>query len=317
MIPAYEDQVLVATIRDAIDKSENPENLYFAVAMQFDEVPYPDISEWKSNPNFKFLDYEVASRPGVMQLRNILAKHHKDQEYVLLCDSHMTFEDAWDTKLMEDYKILQSLQGEKVIISAQMGEDMRHLGYSYQCNCHSGSGKAHHRITTWDRPKKIDNFTFLKASTAGAVTEHEDFIPTYYSSHHMFFFQKDYILDGWMFDSVRNYGEETFSSWIAFMKGWTIYTSYRHVYMYHNHNANGDYLESLKTKSFSALIDLGSTIYEVIRAMLYNEGKYSIKTNKDPREFYDVIGLGYAYDAIIASKQFESSTPPDFGDTPT
>ena len=319
MIPAYEDGTLVATIEDALARADNPDNLYFAIAMQYKETPYPDVSKWKSNPNFIFINYDVDSRPGVMQLRNRLAKLHAHQEYVLLCDSHTTFADSWDTLLINDYVKLQQLHGHQVIISAQMGEDTRLVdGNDQRCWC-DGSGKPQiHMVPTWDKPdpESIQTFDFLSAKPSPILMEHQDFVRTHYSSHHMFFMHKDYIADGWMFDSARNYGEETFSSWIAFMKGWTIYVSFANVYMYHNQNANGNYSEIAKTKTFSALTDKGKTIYEIIRAMLYNEGKYAIDSKHQARDFYEAIGLAEQYDKLISLKVFEDPEAPDFDEQP-
>jgi UDP-glucose 4-epimerase len=318
MIPAYEDGTLVNTVNDCIKNADRPESLSFAIAMQYKECPYPDVEEFRKSPNFIFVDYDVDSRPGVMQLRNRLARLHSGQEYVLLCDSHTTFVQGWDTKLINDYLDLQSKHGHQVIISAQMGEDTRHIdGNDQNCNCKDYDGPQPHAYTVWNKPEsEVTNFDFLHAEPKVIISEHQDFVPTYYSSHHMFFFHHDYIKDGWMFDSARNYGEETFSSYIAFMRGWTIYRSYKNVYMYHNQNANGNYSEIAKTKTFSALTDRGRTIYQIIRSMLYNVGPYKINSDRQPRDFYVAIGLEKEYDRIIELGLFSDPEAPDFGEQP-
>jgi hypothetical protein len=110
-IAAYRDPELLKTLRDCIDKAENPNNLVFSLCWQHDENE--SLEEFVNDKRFKIIDIDYRQSQGVCWARNLLQKQYDGEKYTLQLDSHHRFAQNWDTELISALKWLQKEQGSK------------------------------------------------------------------------------------------------------------------------------------------------------------------------------------------------------------
>lgn len=79
-IASFEDDELLNTVIDCIEKAENPENLVFGFCLQYDKVPEPDLSFIKDQSIITRID--VNNRPGLLKIRYDLAKYLTDEDFL-------------------------------------------------------------------------------------------------------------------------------------------------------------------------------------------------------------------------------------------
>lgn len=107
-IASYRDPELSKTIKDCLDKADNPEDLYFGIAWQHSkEDEWDDINEYKTNPNFRIIDINYKDSQGVGWARNKLQRLYSGETYTLQLDSHHRFAQGWDSELKHMLKSLQ------------------------------------------------------------------------------------------------------------------------------------------------------------------------------------------------------------------
>lgn len=101
-IASYRDKQLVPTILDCIDKSKNPQNLFFGINWQRDETE--DLSEIKNISNIKIEEYDWRESKGACWARHSIQKNLYDgEDYYLQLDSHHKFLQDWDEHLFNLY----------------------------------------------------------------------------------------------------------------------------------------------------------------------------------------------------------------------
>jgi len=207
-IAAYRDPLLVRTLTQAYQKADHPENLVFALAMQYESDIYPDLS-FIPREQLRILNYDVPSRPGVTRIRYELSKSaYIDEDYFLMIDSHMKFNDGWDTWL----KVSLNNLGPKTVIT--------------------GLGEVH------DGMLRLKTCEIVQGHTDLVFQGKEYTVPMNYEDTQRFY-KTPYIACGFMFtygSFVNEVGfdeysqfdsEEPYLSWRTFMSGWDIYhTSY-------------------------------------------------------------------------------------------
>lgn len=303
-VPAYEDLVLKRTLDDAILKADHPERLFFVVALQYKNIPEPDLSEYGESPNFKFVRYDVDSRPGIVRLRHELAKMHDNQDYFLSIDAHMLFDYGWDTKIISDHKRLTQSH-KKAIISKQLTVELE----ENSCSCTSADQIGEHRITEWsmqeDRPGNFFDAKYIGRPNPIHIP-HQDFYQTNYASQHCWFAPMSYIIEnGFLVPDLELYCEETYSSYLAFMNGWRIFAPSKMSYIAHDFTAN-PHLTG-ENKSLGPVYDTYETMLEVTKSFMFNSGKYAIKNSRhDPYDFYKAIGLEEKYSEYLNSDFYKT-----------
>lgn len=100
-IASYRDNQLVPTIRDALAKASQPENLIFGVCWQRDETE--SLEEFEFHPNVRYMAYDYSESKGLGWARRKVGFLHEDEELTLQLDSHHRFSKDWDKMMMEDY----------------------------------------------------------------------------------------------------------------------------------------------------------------------------------------------------------------------
>lgn len=118
-IASYRDPELIPTVLDCIEKSSNPQRLYFGICAQYDplEDNLEDLLFVHSNIKLKFINYTQAK--GTCWARSVAQSLYSGETYSLQIDSHMRFTKDWDIKLIDIWK---SLNDEKGILTAYPGK---------------------------------------------------------------------------------------------------------------------------------------------------------------------------------------------------
>jgi hypothetical protein len=213
-IPAYEDPQLLQTLDGALANALYPERLFFCIGMQYRTLP--DISKYLDNPNFNFIFYDVDTRPGVYQIRKEMADQHLGQDYFLMIDSHMIFHKYWDALLVNDYKNLVALHGDRVVMSKPVTNK---LGLNLD-NEHVND-MPYWKVRNDLSPKEINRF--LTPAVKNIQWFGEGFMKSYYACNHFFFTNKKFLSEIGFFDGIRFYCEELITSILLYISGWDIY----------------------------------------------------------------------------------------------
>jgi hypothetical protein len=118
-IASYRDPELLPTLRDCIDKADNPNDLVFGIAWQHSkEDEWDTLDEFKDDDRFRILDFDYTESQGVCWARNQVQQLYDGEEYTLQLDSHHRFVEGWDTTLINMIKQLQEKGHEKPLLTA-------------------------------------------------------------------------------------------------------------------------------------------------------------------------------------------------------
>jgi hypothetical protein len=128
VIPGYYERFHINTIESAIKRAKHPENVSFAIS--YHEDHRIDTSHIKN----KISKYVIpkGEKVGVSVPRSILPQFKKDEDFVLIVDSHVIFMPEWDEELLNDYyDRLENANNKKIIISGSFGNTtpVSHLKY--------------------------------------------------------------------------------------------------------------------------------------------------------------------------------------------
>lgn len=304
IVPAYEDPYLYRTLDEATSKASSPENLVFAIALQYKNTPLPDLSRF-SGDNFKYINYDVDTRPGVNHIRHNLTKLYSGEEYYLMIDSHMHFDDNWDQRLIDAYRGLQESHGEKVIWSQPLPSELDQ-GMS---NITETKWGFKHGVT-FPGPNGIDgawDFLLLSYGLHEVIKNPEKYMESVYASAHFLFTTGNFIEEVGINGIADTYEEEPFLYFSSYLSGWRFYKISDNNFISHdnddyNKNLYGDTLTPenyMYTKRFSSSKDSIAQVIAMDLAILFNDGPAKIKNAvMDPIDFYEKFGLRKQYIAL-------------------
>ena len=141
-IPSLDDNELIPTLQDCLDKAEHPQRIHIAVSLIYSDKKHLEnlikFKEANSEANLQIVTRELdVNFLGVGKQRKIVGDMFDGQDYVLQIDSHTWFCDNWDTKLI-------NLHGgnDKTILTAYGG------WYSYVDGVRAPLGTGKLRYTT-------------------------------------------------------------------------------------------------------------------------------------------------------------------------
>jgi hypothetical protein len=295
-IPAYEDPQLINTIEGALNNALHPSRLFFCIGMQYRELP--DISKYITNPNFKFLFYDVDQRPGIYHIRREMAIQHSSQDYFLMIDSHMTFAEYWDESLINDYKNICRLYGKKTIMSKPCSEK---IGPTFENG--NINDRPHWKANFSNDIKNIQR-TLIPWVTSIPWTG-QQFIRSYYACHHFFFTSTSFIDEVGFSDKVRAYGEELIVSVASFMSGWDIYLNPAYNALAHNPKEttkaiyNKDHFSIGDGKLYTAIEDSEDDKLEISKFILTGKSKIiEINAIRSADEYYNLANLKDAQNTL-------------------
>ena len=118
-IASYRDPELNNTLKDCIEKSENPDNLVFSICWQHSKDDESDnLDLYKDDPRFKIIDVDYRESKGACWARNTLQQQYDGEQYTLQLDSHHRFIENWDTELINMLEDLRSKGHEKPLLTS-------------------------------------------------------------------------------------------------------------------------------------------------------------------------------------------------------
>ena len=109
-IASYQDALLETTIKSAYEKSDMPENLIFGICDQ-SSIPL-DIESIKFNNQIKYEHIDPLDSEGPCWARSRIQEKFEDEEYYLQIDSHMQFDQSWDSYLIKYIEEIRSVDSE-------------------------------------------------------------------------------------------------------------------------------------------------------------------------------------------------------------
>lgn len=305
-IPAYEDPILSGTIESALSNADHPENLFFAIASQYKTYPEPDFDKYGNQVGI--IRYDVETRPSANFIRHeLIEEFYTGQDYLMLIDSHMIFAEHWDTILINDYKELQQLHGDKVIISKQVP------GYAGDISMFDNISNE---ISRWNEidSKFLNDPEFWKVpgnfqrKLNGRVYSEKisnKFNLAQYASSHFLFVDARYISEVGIIKAHNQVSEEQVNAFLAFINGWDIYSvkSFNHVgHLDKAYNLSVHGVEWLPERSYGVLHDSDEIMAEIDNLLLYNDYSRFAAPNAErkPIEFYRRIGRELEYLTILS-----------------
>ena len=118
-IASYRDPELIPTLRDCIEKSDNPDNLVFSICWQHSkDDEWDNLDEFKDDPRFKIIDVDYTESKGACWARNTLQQQYDGEQYTLQLDSHHRFIEGWDTELINMLEDLRTKGHEKPLLTS-------------------------------------------------------------------------------------------------------------------------------------------------------------------------------------------------------
>lgn len=113
-IAEYRDPELIPTIKDAIEKATNPQNIIFGILSQREDNIENELK--KITKNIKFIYYHWKDSLGTCWARNqIQTKLFNDENYYLQLDSHHRFIKNWDSILIDYHRKLTESYAKPII----------------------------------------------------------------------------------------------------------------------------------------------------------------------------------------------------------
>jgi len=113
-IASYCDADLPRTLDDCIANATHPDKLRFGICWQYDTDNPVDLTGPKKDKRIQFAEYSYQDSQGGTWARSIAQRFWNGEPYTLQIDSHMKFEPAWDTRLVE---MINRLPSEKPLIT--------------------------------------------------------------------------------------------------------------------------------------------------------------------------------------------------------
>lgn len=118
-IASYRDPELNNTLKDCIEKSENPDNLVFSICWQHSkDDEWDNLDLYKDDSRFKIIDVDYNESKGACWARNTLQQQYDGEQYTLQLDSHHRFIENWDTELINMLEDLKSKGHEKPLLTS-------------------------------------------------------------------------------------------------------------------------------------------------------------------------------------------------------
>jgi len=303
-IASYNDPDLEKTLIGALDNADNPDSLFFAIAIQNKEDLISDISFIPKNQT-KVLRWNMDKRPGTVKVRNILDSFYDNQDYYLMLDSHMIFAKHWDTKIIAKLNAAKIVAGHnKVIISNAM----------------------HHKDPPIDSVI-ISRSLIVNSASSGFIdfrvqkelelNELTDFNNGVYNTNILtcnnVFADGNFVIESGTDPYSHYFQEEPYMSFKAFMLGWDIYGCLDHPIEHTPHNYYkyntfpGDVNPTTRQTDIKQIFETRATfakdsfINEFYRTMtyIYNDpnSRFSIPNAvRNPKDFWECFGLEEKYE---------------------
>jgi hypothetical protein len=302
-IAAFEDPGLKNTMQNLLDSSDNPENISFGLGLNYKDEPSFD----EFTNKIKIVRDRDFDRPGIVKMRSKIRELIEDEKYFLSVDAHTSFAKSWDTKLIDDFEELRSIN-KKIIISGQI----------------SGmSVNDENIVTEWDLGGEWGRFGIMGHQTtiddkimfvSCRMVNSKYFLNYYISCNFMFLLCDD-------LSEIRLPGyhafphEEPEQSITSFCNGFDVVAPSRHAsYIFLDYDTKYDFpydeqwwefvgtdKENPKHYQRRWVLDSDEVRLEVEKLMITGKNKYySLEGSERTVEmFYKTIGAGRKYFQIL------------------
>ena len=106
-IASYQDPMLTSTILSAYENADLPQNLIFGICDQSSESIDLDNFSFKDQIKYDLVDPVISEGPCWARTR--VQRMFENEDYYLQIDSHMQFKEGWDSYLIKNLNLLQSI----------------------------------------------------------------------------------------------------------------------------------------------------------------------------------------------------------------
>lgn len=265
-IASYRDPQLRPTIEDCIAKAKHPDQLSIAVCWQFGEDE--DLIEFFQENKIKYIPVPYAESKGACWARAQLNRLYNNEEYTLMIDSHMRFEQDWDQTLID---MLESLPGKPLLTT-----------YAPAFNLETGEKTNNPWIMNVDTRYPTDLPLFIPS-----YSDHTAPLPTYCFSAHFAFTRGEFVNEVPYDPELYFHGEEVTLGMRAFTHGYDLYHPHK-VIIWH------EYTRANRTKHWdddSEWWKLDAKAKERAIKILNGEIPDQIGTVRTPEEFKKLLGV--------------------------
>lgn len=128
-IISQDEEFLEQTIQSAINNSSGKNKIFFGVIDQREDGNFIDLSKY----NCKYKQIVCPPR-GVGIARYESMKFYNKEDFILIIDSHCTFEKFWDSKLIRRLEYISEIEGRNILISHHLSSAKIHDNKIKKCN---------------------------------------------------------------------------------------------------------------------------------------------------------------------------------------
>jgi hypothetical protein len=217
---AYNDTDLDITLSTAFYRAANPENIYFGIALQYPDMPLPDLSRYN---NVRTNVINISSPIGTSPSRVYAVELLEDESYFLSIDSHTVFKQDWDKNLLEYYAILKE-KFDKPIISTYSPYWYRDKnGTFFNQNKHTNMDEEMPIYTLKFKEKdEFNNDVFIMPTPTWNKPVEKKYEEHHLIGAHLLFTESSYIKEV-PFDPEITYHEENTTAMRAWTRGYRIF----------------------------------------------------------------------------------------------
>jgi hypothetical protein len=215
-IACFMDKDIENTVKDCLDKAENPDNIVFGICLQEDPEEQL-LTEYNNNKQFKIHRIHWKQAQGPTYARYLVSKLLTNEDYYLQIDCHTRFFDKWDKIALE---CLEECNDDKAIIT------------NFPIGIPNMDKYLEHPL---NKSTKIFNSLSMESIKLGSVCANynKDInYKTYYLSGALIFGKSDFLKEV-KYDPVLTYSyqtiEQQFYAIRLFTYGWNIYMPSKHI----------------------------------------------------------------------------------------
>jgi hypothetical protein len=284
-VVSYRDPLLEKTIRNLYDTKSANTQIFVGVFEQTAlenslEVKAPDLLK-RMDIRYKRIDPKFTMGVGWARYNNALQV--KDEDYFYQIDSHMQFDQNWDEKLIEDFKIASEKHGgtNKIIISSAC-KNFEIINDNIVLHTHPTPKTSVVKYFDYDK-----NLNLLGAH-GDLVEGTNDVMPAIHICAGNFFTHTDWVYDVGPDGRMYFSGEEQKMVLSSFLAGYHIYHP-REITSYH-FNGSNDYVTKVW---FEPIISEQDYAEGVNKSYIYWNKYLKSVSNEQLQKFYDYSGVDY------------------------
>jgi len=301
-IASYCDELLFFTIQDCISKSNKPENIFFGIVDQNDKTQKDEIEKLDFNKQVRYLYVNKLETLGVSWARSIVNSLYDGEEYLLQIDSHMLFEENWDTTLIEQYNNLKKISKKPIITT---------YPYDFSFDNNKPTFK-----------KQSDKYALVLRPHPDTTLEEENAVLRFKAEHKLtdkpiegchiaagFIFTSAIFLEEVPYDPYLYFhGEEQSLSIRAYTRGWNIYHPnlipiYHHYKKINTENLAHHWHKSVENKRDLKASYLRERGIQRINRLFYGDGLensvYGLGNVRTLDEYIKFSGIDYKTKTIL------------------